>query len=229
MRQPHATLHKAQRPSHDEHPMSQARLHHARLVMCDGNRYAALTDRGAQWVRPAAGCLLQPAIGDWVLISCSDSDDQGYILTILERATPDTPAQIAMPGDLHLSLPDGRLTLNASQGIGVNAGAALDVASQQLSASLQHATVACQTLHITGDTAQSYWQTRTTLSNHTLDVATRHEIHTQHSVRRVNGHEEVSVQSLRQLVEDDWSVCADTVDLTARDRASIQGDSVQLG
>jgi len=202
-------------------------LAHARLVMSDGNRYAALANGGTRWVTPAAGCLLRPAVGDWVLVSISGN--QGYILTVLERAAPDTPAEISAPGDLQLSLPQGRLMLNASQGIGINAAGSLDVAAGQLSATLQSAAIACHTLQMTGHAAVSQWQTRCTLSGQTLDIATRHETYAQQSVQRITGHAEITAQSLRHTVDQDWAVCADTADLRGRDRVTVQGDAVQLG
>src|SRR3546814_3104002 len=88
--------------SANQEARDEASLQHARLVMGYGKRYAALTRQGAVWVTPAAGCLLQPAIGDLALVSLMNG--QGYILTVLERAAPDSPAEVALPGDLQLSL-----------------------------------------------------------------------------------------------------------------------------
>src|SRR5690606_24001989 len=55
-----------------------ARQFHARLVMTDGRRYCALTGEGAIWVVPAAGCLLQPAVGDIALVSVSGPDGTSW-------------------------------------------------------------------------------------------------------------------------------------------------------
>lgn len=213
--------------SADAKAHQEACLQHARLVMSDGKRYAALTPQGTQWVTPAAGCLLQPAVGDLALVSLMDG--QGYILTVLERVAPDTPAEVALPGDLQLSLRHGRLTLTAAHGIALDAGPTLNVAAQQLTTVLQGADVACRTLNLTGDEAYTQWNSRTDVSGSRLDIATRSESHAEHSVRRVAGHEEVSAQSMRQIVENDWSVQADTADLQANDRVAVNAASVQLG
>lgn len=206
---------------------SVPRLAHARLVMCDGACYAALVDQGTHWVVPAAGCLLQPEIGDTVLISVSGV--QGYILTVLQRAAGNRTATLRVPGNLHLSLPDGQLTVSASDGISLDAGPTLDMAAQTLSAALQFASVACSTMQVTGETSRSHWKTHTTISEHALDFTARHESHVCHSVYRVAGHAEISAQSLRHTIDQDWSVSADTTDLKARDRVTVQGDTVQLG
>ena len=213
--------------SADAKAHQEASLQHARLVMSDGKRYAALTRQGTQWVTPAAGCLLQPAIGDLALVSLMDG--QGYILTVLERGAPDTPAEVALPGDLQLSLPHGRLALTTAHGIALDAGSTLDVAAQRLTAALQGVDIACQTLNLTGDETHTQWNNRTDVSGSRLDIATRSESHAEHSVRRIAGHEEVSAQSLRQTVDQDWSVHADTASLKARERVAVNAASVQLG
>ncbi|MBV7486024.1 DUF3540 domain-containing protein [Bordetella sp. BOR01] len=205
----------------------EANLQHARLVMSDGKRYAALTGQGTQWVIPAAGCLLQPAVGDLALVSLMGG--QGYILTVLERGAPETPAEVTVPGDLRLSLPEGRLELAAARGMALDAGPALNVVARQLTAALQGADLACQALRLAGDEACSQWNTRTDVAGSRLDIATRSESHVEHSVRRIAGHEEVTAQSMRHTVEQDWSVRADTASLKARERVALAAASVQLG
>ena len=205
----------------------EARLLHARLVMRDGHRYAALTDAGASWVSPAAGCLLQPELGDLVLLSLAAG--QGYILTVLERATPQALARIEVPGDLSLSVPHGKLAVHAAEGVELDAGPQLSVTAQQASAAYTHAELACETLRQTGVTLQTQWHSRSDVSGTRMDIATRSEFHSAESVRRIAGHEDVNAGSLRQTVSEDWSVHAASADVKGRDRVAIDGGTVQLG
>src|SRR3546814_9921112 len=78
----------------------QARQYHARLVMHEGRRYCALTEEGAIWVVAAAGCLLQPAVGDVALVSVAGMG--GYVLSVLERGRPDQAAVVSVQGTLRL-------------------------------------------------------------------------------------------------------------------------------
>jgi hypothetical protein len=204
-----------------------ARLYHARLVMRDGARYGALTDEGAHWVTPAAGCLLQPEIGDLVLASVAGG--QGYILTVLERGTPEAIARIEVPGSLRLSVPEGRLELDAAQGVSLDAGPSLSLKAETAAAAFEQAEVCSQSLRVAGETLHTTWTSRTDVSGTRLDIATRGETHLAQSVRRVAGHEEVSAGSLRQTVTEDWSVQAATADVKAADRVAIDAGSVQIG
>jgi hypothetical protein len=207
--------------------VSGARLYHARLVMRDGQRYAALTDEGASWVSPAAGCLLQPEVGDLALLSLAGG--QGYILTVLERGTPEAVAHIELPGSLRLSLPHGTLELQAAQGVALDGGAALSLSAQQASASFTQADMSCDHLRVAGQSLHTRWNTRTDVSGTRMDIATHSETHAAESVRRIAGHEDVSAGSLRQSVADDWSVQAGSADLKARDRVAVDAGTVQIG
>ncbi|CAM3850308.1 DUF3540 domain-containing protein [Bordetella bronchialis] len=204
-----------------------ARMYHARLVMRDGARYGALTEEGASWVTAAAGCLLQPEVGDLVLLSVAAG--QGYILTVLERGTPESIACIEIPGSLRLSVPDGRLEVQARQGVALDAGDALSLRAQSATAAFDRAEVASESLRLAGQDMHTCWTTRTDVSGTRLDIATRGETHLAQSVRRIAGHEDVSAGSLRQTVDEDWSVQAATADLKARDRVAIDAGSVQIG
>src|SRR3546814_15336834 len=78
----------------------QARQYHARLVMHEGRRYCALTEEGAIWVVAAAGCLLQPAVGDVALVSVAGMG--GYVLSVLARGRPEQAAVVSVQGTLRL-------------------------------------------------------------------------------------------------------------------------------
>ncbi|GAB2896038.1 DUF3540 domain-containing protein [Paralcaligenes sp. KSB-10] len=207
---------------------ANASLHHMRLAMRDGQRFGAVLDTGRLWLTAAAGCLLQPEVGDLVLASVVGN--QGYILTVLERAKPDEPAEISVPGTLRLNLPQGKLEITARHGIALDSGAGMEFSAQQWSAAFEQANVSCQTLHISGDAIQSTWQARTDVCGGTrLNIAARSETHFGCSVRKVTGHEESSAQSLRQLVDRDWTLQAGTADMNAQDRVALNADSIQIG
>lgn len=205
----------------------QARQYHARLVMQDGTRFCALTDAGAIWVVPAAGCLLQPELGDVVLISAAGA--KGYVLTVLERAHQDKTAVIAVQGDVCLQARGGRLELASEQGLVLDAGAELTVDAQAAYVRLQQAKVHCDDLSVSGVQMQSRWDRRTDVAREQVDIAVSSETHFGRSTRRIAGHEEVSMDSSRQVVTRDLTLRAGTATLMGRDRVAVDGDSVQIG
>jgi len=200
--------------------LGQGRAHqyHARLVMRDGRRFCALTDDGAVWVVPAAGCLLQPAVGDMALVSIAGAG--GYVLNILERARPEQDAVVAVPGGLRLEA--GKVEIAARDGVEMEAGGQL-----QLRAGA--ARMRFGTLAIEGATLHARWTQRVEVSQQRIDIASHAESHWGYSLRRIGTHEEVTAASIRQLVTRDWSVRAGTAGLVGRDRVAIDGDAVQIG
>jgi hypothetical protein len=214
-------------PAADAQPAGPA-LRHLRLTVRDGARYGAGTGAGRAWLTTAAGCLLQPAVGDLVLASIEEG--RGYILTVLERAMPDDAAEISLPGDLHLRLPAGRLEVTAAQGARLDAGPRLETCAALWHADFDGARLQCRSLLLSGHTLQTYWHSRTEACSGTwYAAAQRGETHLGSGLRRVAGHDEITAQSLRQLVERDWRLQAASADLHARRRVALQSDSVQLG
>src|SRR5690606_21331698 len=205
----------------------QARQYHARLVMQDGERYCALTDAGAIWVVAAAGCLLQPALGDIVLVSATGA--KGYVLTVLEREHKDETAVLSVQGHARLRARGGRMEIAAEQGLAVDAGTGLVVSAQTAHVSVASAKVDCEALAISGTQMQSHWERRTDIAREHVEIAASSESHLGRSTRRIAGHEEVSADSSRQLVARDLTVRAGTATLVGRDRIAVDGDSVQIG
>jgi hypothetical protein len=106
----------------------------------------------------------------------------------------------------------------------------MEFSAKQWSAAFDQANVSCQTLHVSGGAIQSTWQARTDVCGGTrLNIAARNETHFGSSVRRVTGHEESAAQSLRQLVDRDWTLQAGTADMNAQDRVALNADSIQIG
>ncbi|HLV27968.1 MAG TPA: DUF3540 domain-containing protein [Burkholderiaceae bacterium] len=195
-----------------------ARQFHARLVMTDGRRYCALTGEGAIWVVPAAGCLLQPAVGDIALVSVSGPD--GYVLAILERAQPDSEAVVSMQGALRVEA--GKVDIVARQGVDIDAGT-------QLTLRATDGRMHYETLNMEGARLHARWTQRVEVTQQRIDISKRSETHFGHSTRRIATHEEVTATSYRQIVSRDWSVRAGTARLVADDRVVIDGNAVQIG
>jgi len=202
-------------------------LRHAQVNALDGERFGVVSSDGRRyWLKPAFGCLVRPAVGDKVLVSLDAQG--GYILSVLERAIAQ-PARMHLDGDLHLSLPTGALSIQARDGVSLDAGIALRVCAEQGSVQMQRANLNVGTLAMSGEHLENHWVERHDNSVYHREKAVRHEAGFGDSRRRVEGHEECHAGSLRQRVRDDWSVQADTLDLNAQRSVAIDGDSIKLG
>jgi len=206
---------------------STAVLRHVRINAVDGERFGVVSAEGHRyWLKPAVGCLLQPAVGDSVLVSLAG--DEGYILSVLERGQAQT-AELRVAGDLCLSLPSGALSINVRDGVALDAGDALAVHAAQAVAHFCDAQLGVGMLKITGECAENHWLER---NDHTLrhnEQAVRHSAEYGDSRRQVQGHEELSAGSLRQQVDKDWSLRGETLDLFADVTVAVGGERIKLG
>ncbi|MDN5842470.1 MAG: DUF3540 domain-containing protein [Alcaligenaceae bacterium] len=207
------------------HSSGQARQYHARLVMHEGRRYCALTNEGAIWLTAAAGCLLQPAVGDVVLVSVTGAN--GYILSVLERGRPDQTAVMSVPGTLQLRAQN--VEVCARSELSLDAGSDLHIKADAAQVDLDAARVRCQALSLQGDALHSRWNQRVDIAQEHIAIASYSETHLGRSTRRIAGHEEVTAASFRQSATQDWTVRAGTATLVGRNRAVIDGNSIQIG
>src|SRR5690625_425841 len=82
-----------------------------RAVIQDVGETGYLLDHDrSREARRAFGCLVQPEVGDVVLV---DDDPSGvsYVLSVLERPEPRS-ATLSVPGDMHLVAPTGALSIS---------------------------------------------------------------------------------------------------------------------
>jgi 3-dehydroquinate synthase class II len=94
-------------------------------------RYAVMPQTGGEpWhCTRAASCLLQPALGDTVLVA-GPQREQVYLIAVITQADPARAALVV----------DGDLTLHAKNGgIALQAGTRLELASPSLNLHAQHA------------------------------------------------------------------------------------------
>lgn len=204
-----------------------ATVRHARINAVDGERFGVVSAEGHRyWLKPALGCLLQPAVGDCVLISLSA--DQGYILIVLERSQA-LATELRVPGDLQLNVGAGSLSIKARDGVVLDAGSGLMVDAENTTFTGRNVELDIRLLASNGGRADSHWQERNERAERHCQQATRHDAQYGDSRRRVQGHEDAHAGSLRQRVDGDWSVRGETLDLFAEVAVAIDAKRIKLG
>ncbi|KIG12363.1 hypothetical protein DB30_01554 [Enhygromyxa salina] len=85
---------------------------------------------GTRLVRQATSCLLEPLVGDLVLLVAPVRDPGGHLLAVLERDSTQA-ATLSAPGDLVLATPRGRLSVRGAQGIELHTDKTLDLRADE--------------------------------------------------------------------------------------------------
>lgn len=207
-------------------PHGGAQAYHARVYGREGDRYGVAGSVGGYWVAVAASCLLQPAVGDLVLVSMAGQD--GYILAVLVQAEPDV-SELRVRGDTRLMTEDGTLTVAASKGLRLAAGEALSIDARTIGLTSGALNVHARSVLMTGETHHSVYRERHDVAQYQRSVAVRTEVHSKDRLTRVSGHDELALGSQRIVVQNDWRVRAQHVDIRASKRASLDAEQVQLG
>lgn len=204
----------------------QARTYHARVYSQNGKSYGVAGPMGCYWLVSAASCLLQPNVGDTVLVSIGP--EHGYILVVLEQAQNQS-SEVRLPANSQLHVPNGTLTINAPKGVRLNAGVGLKVQAKAASFSFDVMGLQAQRLQVSGDNLRTVWRQRHDFAQQQLTVNIRTEQRSGTRTTQITGHDEHSAGSQRILVQRDWRVRANSVSLLAQGKASLDGQQVQLG
>lgn len=204
----------------------QACTYHAKVYSQNGKNYGVAGPMGCYWLPPAASCLLQPGVGDMVLVSIGP--EHGYILAVLEQVAGQ-PSEVRFPVNSQVHAPDGPLTINAPKGVRLHAGTGLKVQAQAASFTFDVLGVQAQQLQVSGDSLRTVWRQRHDFVQQQLTVNTNTEQRSGARITHIAGHDEHRAGSQRIVVQRDWRVRANSVSLLAQGKASLDGQQVQLG
>ena len=131
--------------------------------------------------KKATSCLIEPHIGDKVLL-CIDGEDV-YILAILEQAT-DAPLEIVTEQSLSIQSNSGDITLNAQESLNAFAQNATVVISK-VSLLSKVVTLKSKAINTIATTYQGFIESVTTRHKNLITSVESHEEHQSGSSRRV--------------------------------------------
>lgn len=204
-----------------------ARQLHARINAQDGPRFGVVCSAGRFWVKVAFSCLVQPAVGDRVLISLEDGGE-GYVLGILERELKQ-PMRVRLEGDVDLDVPAGALTVRCRDGFSLGAGPRLVVQADQGTLSCKQADLLLGQLKVSGECTSSHWLVREERTARLDQQAAIVEARYGESRQSVSGLEQRHSGALHQQVSEDYRLKAQRMDLNAEGRLAIDGSTIELG
>lgn len=193
------------------------------VVACIDGKFQVESTHEVLNCRPAAGCLLQPRVGDKVLIHAGDP---AYILSILER-DEQTEAIIDLPNRTTFHCRE-KLTMNAQQ-LQASAQDRLELSAPELSVTANSSNWLVNRLSFVGETFSSSWhQAEQTI----IDLQTHCHSWTQrlgNSFRHIRELDETQAQDVRIVAEETINTHARLVNQTATELVRIDSEEVHLG
>lgn len=198
--------------------VNSTQLHHAQVYAVEGNRIGVVHVGGCFWLSLAVSCLVQPEVGDMVLISQGQID--GYILAVLARSKSQQ-VTVQLPDNSRVVMGSGVLTIDVPAGIALQSESMVSVSTQQYSQSSELAKVQTKELDVSGQIKKENWSS-------TQEHIRQQHIKLHSRVTQVAGHDEIQVGSQRLVVAKEWRVRSKTADMRADQLLTMDAKRIQI-
>lgn len=178
-------------------------------------------------VRQATSCLIEPELGDVVLLAVPANDPGGYLLAVLEREGKQ--ATLAAAGDLVITAPRGRVTVAASEGVELATPKQLGVRADELRVQARSGRVfldECTAI------IRSMFASLTKLTHvgEVLELLVdRVTQRSKHSVRAIEGLDHTQAQNLDLQAQNSVRVRADQTVINGSEIVKVDGGQIHLG
>jgi hypothetical protein len=214
---------------------SAARKHAARAVWQDFGEVVAIRPAGilvrtetAEFdARRAVGCLVEPRVGDRVLIA-SQEDGDAFVLSVLSRAER-AATTISAEGDLLLRAADGKVTIAGQRGVDVASGGTARIAAAAVEVSAVRGRISAQWLEVLGEAVVAELGKVKMVASTFDAVLERFSQRAKRSYRTVEEVDQVRAHQIDYAAEGNARLRGENTLVTAIDVAKMNGEQVHLG
>lgn len=182
--------------------------------------------------RRATSCLLDPAVGDRVLVAVVDGGAEAFVLAVLERpgeVGERAPATVSVEGDLALKAVGGRVEITASEGVSMVSPADVSVVSGELRVRSPSASLLLDGVTFLGKAVRAELG-RAMVSAEALDQRVgRLTQRLKRALRFVEEGEHVRAESLDYAAEKSVNLRGENTIVTAKELVKVDGGQIHLG
>lgn len=200
-------------------------------------QYGVVTEAGDDFVvhtgaaiyraRRAASCLLEPLVGDKVLL-VTDMEEGDYVLAVLER-DPGQVATLNLPGDAQIKVAAGRLTVSARDGIGMESAREIAMQSASLKVEALKGEVTVHDLSLVGDAWRSCVDRVKSVGRSFDSILERCHQRVTRSYRVVDEMDQVKAGQIDYQAETSLQMHAKYTLMTADELVKLDGGQIHLG
>lgn len=206
---------------------SEAYLESGRVERIEGRAVLVAVGSGRYEARRAVGCLVEPEVGDEVLLSLGE---QGavHILSVLERRGSG-PAVVGFDGDLTLRVREGRLHITAGEGMALTSPGDVTVASRRLSVAAEEGEARVGVFSTIGRFLQTQAEQITVIAEAWDAVIDRVTQKLKLNICYVSEVDETQAGSMRQLVDGAMTIQAKNASVIAEQHVKVDAEQIHLG
>jgi hypothetical protein len=197
----------------------------ATVVAKVGPRFRLRSQLGEVEARRAASCLIEPMLGDEVLVVHHERGS--HVLAVLER-DESVPATIATDGDLQLAS-TGRVTIGAREGVEVVTPKDMAVTAGAVRVRAEQADSEVGALRHLGDSVTLQIERMKTVAKTIETVADRWVSRLTHAYRFIARNDTTRAEYVDVHARAAFHVKAETTVVNSATLAKIDGSQIQLG
>jgi hypothetical protein len=185
------------------------------------------SEYGELFARRAVSCLVEPAVGDRVLVA-GDLNEDLFVIAVLEQGNV-SATRITVAGDLHLGVPNGRFSIVSAQGVDLVSAGDISLTSSELSVRSDKGHIFFDQLSYIGRKVMAQAMVFKFVGEIFDTVAERITQKVKRSYRIVEEIDQVRSNQIDYRAEKNMSLKGQNALITADELVKIEGDQIHLG
>jgi hypothetical protein len=182
---------------------------------------------GIVYARRAASCLIEPAVGDSVLVA-GDLEGDIFVIAVLEQKDA-SATKITVEGDLHLGVPKGRFSVVSAQGVDLVSAGDIAMTSTELAVHSDKARVFFDQLSYVGRKVLAQAGAFKFVGEMFDTIAGRISQKVKRSYKIVEEIDQVRSNQIDYRAEKNMNLKGQNALVTADELVKIEGDQIHLG
>lgn len=196
------------------------------VIGSTGRSFRVRVGSGDYEAKRAVSCLVEPELGDRVLLALHD--EGCHVLAVLDREG-EAPTRIVAEGDLELSAPAGRFTVAAQEGVYVVTPGDAALASGKVSVTAEEGSMAIGTLSYLGEQLVAQVGRVKTVARSVESTADRWVQRLDRAYRFIAHSEQVRTQYYEINAKAALNLKAQTTIVSSGELTKINGGQIHLG
>lgn len=185
------------------------------------------TDSAVYRASRAASCLLEPCVGDKVLL-VTDTEGADYVLAVLERADAQG-ATLSLPANTDIRAANGRLNVMARDGVSLQSPGEIGLQGGKLKVQALQGDVTIQDLSLVGDAWRSCVDRVKTVGKTFDSILERCHQRVSRSYRQVDELDQVKARQIDYQADTSLQLHAKYTLMTADELVKVDGEQIHLG
>lgn len=177
--------------------------------------------------KSAASCLIQPEIGDEVLVCHSTDEAPAYILAVLKRKMPNE-SLLRIPGGASIHVDSGKLAIHAKE-VSLQGKERVQVDSAHLAINTEKTELKMKHLHAWFDLVESYTLQANLVAKNMTSTVGRLLQRAKESFRWVDELDETRAGRIRVKVDGRYQMQTEHTTIQAEGIVKIDGQKIDLG